>query len=133
MKYDDLLANQDRELNKLNFDYRESRDNIRQMQKDHFDPEKFEPDFERLEAAYLRDREAMNKRHQQERKDFLNEPELEVEKPKAKDMDTAYDKTVVVEINGLREETKEERIERKMREWDEAQRDKTRKLEITMP
>ena len=41
------------------------------------------------------------------------------------DTDKAYNKTVTVEINGLREETKQERLERKMREWDEAQKDKT--------
>ncbi|OJV19311.1 MAG: hypothetical protein BGO21_08625 [Dyadobacter sp. 50-39] len=132
MLYSELLAQQDREASKLNFEYRESRDQLKRMQKEHFDGDnKYAPEFERLEQAYLRDRDALDKRHRQEQKDFLNEPEREKESVKSKDMDTAYDKLVNVKIDGLKEETREERLDRKMREWDEEQLEKTRQRELS--
>lgn len=51
--------------------------------------------------------------------------QIDKETINAIDVDKAYSKTVNVEISGVREETKQERIDRKMREWEEAQKDKT--------
>lgn len=130
MQYSELLARQDRELSKLNLEFRNNRDAIRQMIKGHFDGEaKYGPELARLEKAYERDRDSLGRFHAQEQKRFLAEPQREADKPKVKDMDTAYAKNVTVSMQRMTPETKEERIERKMREWDAAQLEKTQQRE----
>ena len=75
MLYSDLLAKQQEELRTLNHDYYVAHETIKQMSGEHFDEKAYAGELERLQTAHEQTIKESQTRFEQERREFLNEPE----------------------------------------------------------
>lgn len=95
MSYSDLLAHQDKELERLNQAFYADYAKISELQRGHYDPSRFDGELDRLKGAFERDSRAMQGRFEQERKTFLKEPvsqTTDAEPAKEFDLSASQDK-----------------------------------------
>ncbi|MBD2704862.1 hypothetical protein IC229_29795 [Spirosoma sp. BT702] len=97
MSYSDLLAQQDKELERLNQDYYADQATIRQLQNDHYDKSRFDGQLDRLKDLHEKKVKDVQTRFAQEQRDYLGEPtppepspDISQSQDKATDMIKAY-------------------------------------------
>lgn len=73
MLYSDLLSQQQNELEKLNIEFYQDREAIKQLQSVHYNPNEYDGQLERLEANFSRNQAAMRERFEVEQQEFLQE------------------------------------------------------------
>lgn len=74
MSYSDLLAQQDKELERLNQDYYADQATIRNLQKDHYDKNRFDGQLDRLKELHEKKVKDVQTRFAQEQRNYLGEP-----------------------------------------------------------
>ncbi|WP_077920523.1 hypothetical protein [Spirosoma sp. 209] len=74
MAYSDLLARQDKELERLNQEYYADQATIRQLQKDHYDKSRFDGQLQRLQTLHEKKVKDVQARFAQEQREYLGEP-----------------------------------------------------------
>lgn len=97
MAYNDLLAQQDKELERLNQEYYADQATIRQLQNDHYDKSRFDGQLDRLKTLHEKKVKDVQTRFAQEQREYLGEPtppepapDISQSQDKAADMIKAY-------------------------------------------
>ncbi|QDK82641.1 hypothetical protein EXU85_30145 [Spirosoma sp. KCTC 42546] len=97
MSYSDLLAQQDKELERLNQEYYTDQATIRQLQNDHYDKTKYDGQLDRLKTLHEKKVKDVQTRFSQEQREYLGEPtppeplpDISQSQDKAADMIKAY-------------------------------------------
>jgi hypothetical protein len=97
--YSDLLAQQDKELERLNQSYYADQATIRQLQKEHYDKSRFAGHLDRLQELHEQKVKELQTRFAQEQRAYLGEPtppdprpDISQSQDKAADMIRAYRK-----------------------------------------
>ncbi|WP_338875004.1 hypothetical protein WBJ53_05245 [Spirosoma sp. SC4-14] len=97
MSYSDLLAQQDKELERLNQEYYADQATIRQLQNDHYDKGRFDGQLDRLKTLHEKKVKEVQTRFVQEQREYLGEPtpaepapDISKSQDKAVDMIKAY-------------------------------------------
>ncbi|GAB4023455.1 hypothetical protein GCM10028808_73970 [Spirosoma migulaei] len=97
MSYSDLLAQQDKELERLNQEYYADQATIRQLQNDHYDKAKYDGQLDRLKTLHEKKVKDVQTRFAQEQREYLGEPtppepspDISQSQDKAADMIKAY-------------------------------------------
>lgn len=97
MSYSNLLAQQDKELERLNQEYYADQATIRQLQKDHYDKSRFDGQLDRLKELHEKKVKDVQTRFAQEQREYLGEPtppqpapDISQSQDKATDMLKAY-------------------------------------------
>ncbi|MFC5410866.1 hypothetical protein ACFPMF_16220 [Larkinella bovis] len=74
MSYSDLLAQQDKELERLNQEYYADHATIKNLQNDHYDKGRFEGQLDRLKQLHEKKVKDLQTRFAQEQREYLGEP-----------------------------------------------------------
>lgn len=74
MAYSDLLAQQNKELERINQNYYVDQATIKNLQKDHYDQAHFAGQLDRLRALHEKEVKEVQTRFAQEQRDYLGEP-----------------------------------------------------------
>jgi len=97
MSYSDLLARQDKELERLHQEYFADQATIRQLQHDHYNKAKYDGQLDRLKALHEKKVKDVQTRFAQEQREYLGEPtppepapDISQSQDKAADMIKAY-------------------------------------------
>ncbi|MBN8824095.1 MULTISPECIES: hypothetical protein [unclassified Spirosoma] len=97
MSYSDLLAQQDKELERLNQEYFADQATVRQLQNDHYDKAKYDGQLDRLKTLHEKKVKDVQTRFAQEQREYLGEPtptepapDISQSQDKAADMIKAY-------------------------------------------
>ena len=97
MAYSDLLAQQDKELERLHQDYYADQATIRQLQHEHYDKAKYDGQLDRLREQHEKKVKDVQTRFSQEQRTYLGEPtppaplpDISQSQDKAADMIKAY-------------------------------------------
>lgn len=75
MAYSDLLAQQQKELERLNQDYYANHVTIKKLQDEHYDKTRYDGQLERLKDGHERQVKEVEARFAKEQKEYLNEPD----------------------------------------------------------
>lgn len=97
MAYSDLLAQQDKELERLTQNFYADQATIKNMQKDHYDKSRFDGQLDRIKELHEKNVKDAQTRFAQEQRDYLGEPtppaplpDISQSQDKAADMIKAY-------------------------------------------
>ena len=97
MSYSDLLAQQDKELERLNQEYYADQATVRQLQNDHYNKAKYDGQLDRLKTLHEKKVKDVQTRFAQEQREYLGEPtppepspDISQSQDKAADMIKAY-------------------------------------------
>lgn len=97
MAYSDLLAQQDKELERLNQEYYADQATIKNLRNNHYDKSQFDGQLERLQKLHEKKVKDLQSRFAQEQREYLGEPTPPAPRPdisqsqdKAADMIKAY-------------------------------------------
>ncbi|RCR67528.1 hypothetical protein [Larkinella punicea] len=97
MSYSDLLAQQDKELERLNQDYYADQATIKNLQNEHYDKTRFDGQLDRLKDLHEKKVKDVQTRFAQEQRNYLGEPtppaplpDMSQSQDKAADMIKAY-------------------------------------------
>lgn len=74
MSYSDLLAQQNKELERLNQNYYADQATLKNLRNDHYDKSQFDGQLERLQKLHERHVKDLQDRFAQEQRDYLGEP-----------------------------------------------------------
>ena len=97
MAYSDLLAQQNKDLERLNQDYYADQATIKNLRNDHYDKSQFDGQLDRLQQLHEKKVKEMQTRFAQEQRNYLGEPtppaalpDISQSQDKAADMIKAY-------------------------------------------